>query len=217
MPNPIQGSNVSGPSRLPTRIPQGVRAVLRFVSASASMLVAGVLMAPVCLVLAGCQSGRETATGVAYATTLSPALVSYGSVYGLNNLGQTSLIAVEANPATFSEEITRHQLHELARGMDASGLRVVPRWRYLGSKAGYHFLACLHGLDLRRVYRIKHTECPMESTFELTAVPSAWREFHPPVPSIPREKREVNGSPGSNPVALGTNFHPVPFGYRVER
>ncbi len=217
MPNPIQGSNVTGPSRLPNRIPQGVWAVLRFVSASASMLVAGVLMAPVCLFLAGCQSGRETATGVAHATTLSPALGAYGSVYGLNNVRQTSLIAVEANPATFSEEITRHQLHELARGRDASGLLVVPRWRYLGSKDGYHFLACLEGLDLRRIYRIKQTECPMESTFELTAVPSAWREFHPPVPSIPREKREVNGFPGNPPVFLGTNFHPMPFGYRVER
>ena len=143
--------------------------------------------------------------------------MSYGSVYGLNNVGQTSLIAVEANPATFSEEITRQQLQELARGMDASGLRVVPRWRYLGSKDGYHFLACLQGLDLRRVYRITQTECPMESTFELTAVPSAWREFHPPGPSIPREKSEANGSPGTNPVVVGTNFHPVPFGYRVER
>lgn len=49
MMNPIQGSNVCGLSRLPTRIPQGVCVVLRFVSASASMLVAGFLMAPVCL------------------------------------------------------------------------------------------------------------------------------------------------------------------------
>jgi hypothetical protein len=49
MPNMIQGSKVSGPARLPTRIPQGVSVVLRCVSASASMLVAGFLMAPVCL------------------------------------------------------------------------------------------------------------------------------------------------------------------------
>ena len=49
MPNPIQGSKVPGPTRLPTRIPQGVGVVLRFVNASTSMLVAGFLMAPVCL------------------------------------------------------------------------------------------------------------------------------------------------------------------------
>ncbi len=216
MMNPIQGSNGSGPSPLPTRIPRGVRVVLRCVSASASRVVYATY-GIVGLLLAGCQSGRDTATGVATATILSPAVVSYGSVYGLNNMRQTSLIAVEANPATFSEEITRHQLQELARGRDASGLRVVPQWRYLGSKDGYHFLACLQGFDLRRVYRIKQTECPMESTFELTGVPSAWREFHPPAPSIPPGKREPNASPGNNPVLMGTNFHPVPFGYRVER
>lgn len=216
MMNPIQGSNGSGPIPLPTRIPRGVRVVLRCVRASASRVVS-TTYGIVGLLVAGCHSGRDTATGVANATILSPAVVSYGSVYGLNDVRQTSLISVEANPATFSEEITRHQLQELAQGRDASGLRVVPEWRYLGSKDGYHYLACLQGFDLRRVYRIKQTECPMESTFELTGVPSAWRAFHPLAPSIPPGNSEANGSPGTNPVVMGTNFHPVPFGYRVER
>ncbi|MBE0544586.1 MAG: hypothetical protein IH623_24875 [Verrucomicrobia bacterium] len=159
-----------------------------------------------CLFLVGCRNARESVAGGATATTLSPVMASYGAAPGLNNSGQSSLIAVDAEAGTFSEEITYQEMVALSRVHDVSGLRTTPRWRYMGTKQEYHFLAYdpPHA-GLRKVYRIHQSQYEIAETFDLRADSSAWWPLNPAASDAQDKDQPFELRPWLTPFYLRTN------------
>lgn len=155
--------------------------------------------------LTGCRNARESLAGGATATTLSPVMASYGTARGLNNSGQSSLIAVDADAGSFSEEITNQEMVALSRAHDVSGLRTTPRWRYMGTKQEYHFLAYDPPLaGLRKVYRIHQSQYEIAETFDLRADSSAWRHLNPAAIDAQGKDQPVELRPWLAPFYLRT-------------
>ncbi len=159
-----------------------------------------------CLFHVGCRNARESIAGGATVTTLSPVMASYGTARGLNNSGQSLSIAVDADVGIFSEEITYQEMVALSRGNDASGLWVTPRWRYMGTKQEYHFLAYDPPLaGLRKVYRIHQSQYEIAETFDLRADSSAWRPLNPAAIDTQDKAQPVESRPWLAPFYLRTN------------
>jgi hypothetical protein len=139
--------------------------------------------------MAGCTRTRDSLGSAAVATTLSPALASYGIAYAANNTSQASSIGLGASPEAFSEEISLDMMRALSRGFDMSGLWVNARWKYMGTQQGYHFLAYYSPVaGMRRIYRIKESQLQIDAPFALKPFDSEWRTFH------------MDGTPPAGPV-----------------
>jgi hypothetical protein len=152
----------------------------------------------------GARESAETASAV---SVMVPAVTSYGSAYGANNLGQKTSLMVGASPEVFSDEISLKEMQALARGYDASGLWMTPKWKYMGTSAGYHFLAYYPAIGLRKIYRLPESHLVLTDTFELRAHESGWRplfssEF---VPAAPHTWPELDLQPG-RPLFLTNGY-----------
>jgi len=165
----------------------------------------------------GCQNTREAAAGSATAATFTPAIASYGSAYGVNNLKQDLLIASAADAEALAEEISYEQMVELSRGHDASGFWVVAEWKYMGTKQGHHFLAYYPPLfGMRKIYRIRESQYKITQPFGLTALSTSWRPIQPLGPESAPTYEYLKLQPWWQPPFMTTNlspWEPVPFGY----
>ena len=161
------------------------------------------------VLLLGCRNAPEVAAGSATATTLAPAVASYGSAYAVNNLKQDVLIVAGVNAEALGEEINYEQMVALSGGRDASGLWVVPEWMYMGTKQGYHFLAYYPPLfGMRKIYRIREAQYRITQSFDLTGVSTRWRTL--PEPELPLVRyRDLKLLPWWEPLNSVTN--PLPW------
>lgn len=161
------------------------------------------------LLLPGCRGPGDAATVSAQATTLAPAIASYGSAYGVQNLKQDLLIASAADAEALAEEISHEQLVALSSGFDSSGIWVVPEWKYIGTKQAYHFLAYYPApFGLRKIYRIRESQYSVTHAFELTAVSTRWRRIPSIEPEVPAMYQETAFSPWLLPRDPRTNDSP---------
>ena len=132
--------------------------------------------------LCGCANSHDAVSSAATATTLSPVVssyaVGYGVAFGANDLGQNSTMIVGAAPDTFSTEIDRQRLEQLAGGYDASGFWVRPEWKYMGTKNGFHYFACYPPfLGMREIYRVPVSQLSIEKPFDLRTTGIGWRDY----------------------------------------
>jgi hypothetical protein len=153
----------------------------------------------------GCGPARETAETTSAGSVVIPAASSYGVAYGANNVGQTASLITGASPESFSEEISLKEVQRLARGHDASGLWVEAKWKYMGTRDGYHFLAYYPLIGLRKIYRLPETQLSLEDTHPVRTFESQWRPLRSSElnPSALNEWPELNLQPG--PALFPTN------------